>query len=109
MALIYIQVEKSKKIVGCSQFGVEEVWVKNFPKLLTESAIRLVDINQDGVQDVVFGFATGRNIQFLCSLNISSNRQIKKILLSFSLNMGPSRDIIIWVSDVCCLDLVLDW
>ncbi len=38
---------------------VEDVWVTGIPKLMTESAFRLVDVNQDGVLDVLFGFATG--------------------------------------------------
>lgn len=43
----------------CSSLNVSDVWVVGFPKLLTESAIRMVDVNSDGVLDVVLGFATG--------------------------------------------------
>ena len=46
--------------VGCDNIDVEDVWVVGIPKLLTESAFRLVDVNQDGVLDVVLGFATGK-------------------------------------------------
>ncbi|PVD27593.1 hypothetical protein C0Q70_12757 [Pomacea canaliculata] len=46
-------------LVGCDNVEVEDVWVVGFPKLLTESAFRLVDVNQDGVLDVILGFATG--------------------------------------------------
>ena len=46
-------------LVGCDQVKVSDVWVVGIPKLLTESAFRLLDINQDGVLDVVLGFATG--------------------------------------------------
>ncbi|XP_014669211.1 PREDICTED: uncharacterized protein LOC106810388 isoform X2 [Priapulus caudatus] len=64
LGLFFFQAFTSKstygeKIVGCTQFSVEDVWVQNYPKLLTESAIRLLDINQDGVPDAVIGFATG--------------------------------------------------
>ena len=49
-------------IVGCDHIDVEDVWVVGIPKLLTESAFRLVDVNQDGVLDIIFGFATGKLI-----------------------------------------------
>ncbi|XP_076457343.1 uncharacterized protein LOC143291388 [Babylonia areolata] len=51
--------ERSERLMGCDQVEVEDVWVVGFPKLLTESAFRLVDVNQDGVLDVILGFATG--------------------------------------------------
>lgn len=47
------------KVVGCSRMSAEDVWVVGFPKLMTESAFRLLDINGDRVLDVLFGFATG--------------------------------------------------
>ncbi|KAK6165207.1 hypothetical protein SNE40_023561 [Patella caerulea] len=46
-------------VIGCDHVEVEDVWVVGMPKLLTESAFRLVDVNQDGVLDVLLGFATG--------------------------------------------------
>ncbi|ESP00009.1 hypothetical protein LOTGIDRAFT_113097 [Lottia gigantea] len=46
-------------IVGCDKIEVEDVWVVGIPKFLTESAFRLVDINKDGVLDVIMGFGTG--------------------------------------------------
>ena len=46
--------------VGCGKLSVEDVWVSGFAKLMTESALRLVDVNRDGVLDVLLGFATGR-------------------------------------------------
>ncbi|XP_066299151.1 uncharacterized protein [Branchiostoma lanceolatum] len=45
--------------VGCSRLSVQDVWTSTFPKLLTESAMRLMDVNGDGVLDVVTGFGTG--------------------------------------------------
>ncbi|KAL5019654.1 hypothetical protein ScPMuIL_002546, partial [Solemya velum] len=47
------------RVVGCDHMEVEDVWVMGFPKLLTESAFRLLDVNQDGSLDVILGFATG--------------------------------------------------
>lgn len=46
-------------IVGCDHIEVEDVWTLGIPKLLTESSFRLVDVNQDGVLDIIVGFATG--------------------------------------------------
>lgn len=44
---------------GCDHIEVEDVWITALPKLLTESAFRLLDVNQDGILDIIFGFATG--------------------------------------------------
>lgn len=38
---------------------IEVLWTSGFPKLLTETAFRLVDCNSDGILDVIFGFGTG--------------------------------------------------
>ncbi|CAF2707949.1 unnamed protein product [Rotaria sp. Silwood2] len=38
---------------------IEIVWTSGFPKLLTETAFRLVDCNSDGILDVIFGYGTG--------------------------------------------------
>jgi hypothetical protein len=35
------------------------IWTSGFPKLLTETAVRLVDCNSDGILDVILGYATG--------------------------------------------------
>jgi len=34
--------------------------VSGFAKLMTESAVRLLDVNDDQVLDVLIGFATGQ-------------------------------------------------
>lgn len=44
----------------CVELEVLDVWNVTFPKLLTESAVRTVDVDRDGVMDVIIGFATGR-------------------------------------------------
>ena len=48
-------------IVGCDHIEVEDVWTTGIPKFLTESAFRTIDVNQDGVLDVIVGFGTGKN------------------------------------------------
>ena len=51
---------------------IELIWTSGFPKLLTETAFRLVDCNSDGILDVIFGYGTdvdtlGEN-RLLCDL-----------------------------------------
>jgi len=53
-------VATSETLVGCDEIRVDDVWVAGLPKLMTESAVRLLDVNRDGVEDVLIGFATGR-------------------------------------------------
>jgi len=51
---------------------IETIWTSGFPKLLTETAFRLVDCNSDGILDVIFGYGTGVDTladnQLLCDL-----------------------------------------
>ncbi|XP_059172117.1 uncharacterized protein LOC131953098, partial [Physella acuta] len=51
--------QERTSVIGCDKMEVSDVWVLGIPKLLTESAFRLVDVNGDGTLDVIFGFATG--------------------------------------------------
>ena len=59
-------------IVGCDELEVIPVWQKKFPKLLTEGSTRMLDVNKDGILDVVMGFGTGAdgyNIpDFVCDI-----------------------------------------
>lgn len=48
------------RILPCSDLVVEDVWTLNLPKLTSDSPIRTLDINQDGTEDVIFGFGTGK-------------------------------------------------
>ena len=56
-----LEMPSQVKVIGCSKIEVEDVWVVGIPKLMTESAFRLLDVNGDGVHDILFGFATGIN------------------------------------------------
>ena len=49
---------KKKKTESCSDFDVELLWYKRLEKFQTESAIRMVDLNGDRVDDLVSGFVT---------------------------------------------------
>jgi hypothetical protein len=42
----------------CTNFSSKEVWHRIIPKLMTETAIRLNDVNQDNVSDILVGFMT---------------------------------------------------
>ncbi|PNF15662.1 hypothetical protein B7P43_G15594 [Cryptotermes secundus] len=59
-------------IVPCTELVVEDVWTRSLPKLTVESAVRLNDVNRDGVMDVIVGYGTGadgHNVpNFMCTL-----------------------------------------
>ena len=67
--------DMAQTITGCDDIEVHDVWVQGFPKLITESAIRLVDVNQDGVLDIIMGFGTGTSIFFSFQL-VSINEKL---------------------------------
>lgn len=48
------------KLLPCSDYKISDVWTVNLPKLTTDSPIYLLDVDNDGVKDVLFGFGTGR-------------------------------------------------
>lgn len=58
----YIELEKAyekKTIVPCDDVIVNEVWHSDFDKLQTETAVRFVDVNSDGIADPIIAFGTG--------------------------------------------------
>ena len=44
----------------CHDLEIIPVWQKKFPKFSSESNIRLVNITNDDVLDIVLGFGTGK-------------------------------------------------
>ncbi|GIX84799.1 hypothetical protein CDAR_490432 [Caerostris darwini] len=50
---------KGTKLLPCTKITSQDVWVKTFPMLTTETAIRLNDVNSDGIEDIILGFGTG--------------------------------------------------
>ncbi|GFT02758.1 uncharacterized protein TNCV_879611 [Trichonephila clavipes] len=50
---------KGTKLLPCTRIITQDVWVKTFPMLTTETAVRLNDVNSDGVEDFILGFGTG--------------------------------------------------
>lgn len=51
---------KPVKMLPCSKLSVADVWSVKLPNLNSESPIRVLDVNQDGVEDVIFGYGTGK-------------------------------------------------
>ena len=43
----------------CDELEATKVWHATMPKLMTETAVRLNDVNEDGVDDLMVGFSTG--------------------------------------------------
>lgn len=48
----------------CTQMSVSKVWSKAFSRLNTESPVRKIDINGDGILDIIFGYGVDDNIQY---------------------------------------------
>lgn len=61
--ITFFQITKTadldSKLVPCIDLVTEDVWVKNFPKLTSDSIIQLNDINKDGIEDIILAFGTG--------------------------------------------------
>ncbi|XP_018568780.1 uncharacterized protein LOC108909041 [Anoplophora glabripennis] len=53
------------KLLPCHNLKVTEVWSVTLPKLTTDSPVRSLDVNADGVEDILFGFGTGDNSDVL--------------------------------------------
>uniref|UniRef100_A0A1Y1L8D8 FAM234A/B beta-propeller domain-containing protein n=1 Tax=Photinus pyralis TaxID=7054 RepID=A0A1Y1L8D8_PHOPY len=51
----------SIQLVPCSDFRVTDVWSATFPNFMSESSVQILDVNQDEVDDVIFGFRTGED------------------------------------------------
>ena len=49
----------NSNVEPCDEFYVSKIWHSTMPKLMTETAIRLNDVNQDGIDDIIVGFSTG--------------------------------------------------
>lgn len=54
----YLGVNHTESIVACDDFEITPIWHSVFDKLQTETAIRFIDVNLDGHEDVIVGFGT---------------------------------------------------
>lgn len=46
---------------SCEDFNVATVWTSKYHGMLSESAMRAVDVNQDGIDDIIIGFTADAN------------------------------------------------
>lgn len=47
-----------EEILPCADLNVTDIWTVSFPKFISESPIRTVDVNKDNIDDILFGFGT---------------------------------------------------
>ncbi|KAK5640326.1 hypothetical protein RI129_011137 [Pyrocoelia pectoralis] len=47
--------------IPCSDFKIMDVWTTSFPNFMSESSVQILDVNQDQVDDIIFGFRTGED------------------------------------------------
>ncbi|CAH1119834.1 unnamed protein product [Phaedon cochleariae] len=55
------KVEPKVRLLPCDNLKVTDVWSINLPKLTTDSPVRTIDVDNDGTEDILFGFGTGDN------------------------------------------------
>uniref|UniRef100_A0A1B6D409 Uncharacterized protein n=1 Tax=Clastoptera arizonana TaxID=38151 RepID=A0A1B6D409_9HEMI len=52
-----------KSIIPCTDMKPNDVWVRSFPKLTSEAAFKLNDVNKDDVLDIIIGHGSGKYIR----------------------------------------------
>ena len=64
--------KNDENIEACSAFKTKKKWHTNLPRLMTETPVRLNDVNGDGVKDIIISFSTGVDAykppKFACDL-----------------------------------------
>ncbi|XP_030750099.1 uncharacterized protein LOC115877888 [Sitophilus oryzae] len=91
------------KPLPCTNLKVSEVWSTNLPILTSDSPVRVLDIDGDKVDDVIFGFGTGENYNILppeifCPVFLGVSPPCRGGIISLN---GASGDIIWrhWIND----------
>lgn len=51
---------KDKTIIPCTNLRPKDVWIRSFPKLTSEAALKLNDVNKDEILDIIVGYGTGK-------------------------------------------------
>lgn len=49
----------TEEVLPCTSLSSSIVWVRTLPKLTSEAPLRSVDVDGDGVEDIIVGFSTG--------------------------------------------------
>lgn len=52
------------EFVPCTQISVQRVWARSMARMNSESPLRAVDLNGDGIKDVIFGYGVDDNIHY---------------------------------------------
>lgn len=55
-------IRDNNSLTPCTNFKLSPVWSQKIPKILSDSQIRLIDIDKDGVKDIVIGTGTGNHL-----------------------------------------------
>lgn len=82
----------------CTQMSVNKVWSKALSRLNTESPIRKIDLNGDGIVDVIFGYGVDDSIQYQLD---NSHGAIPKCEIS---NEAGYRELVFCEGGIIALD-----
>lgn len=58
--------DKNGKVLPCTDINSTELWSFTLPKLSSESTMRALDVNLDGIDDIILGFGLG-NVHIVCN------------------------------------------
>lgn len=50
------------EILPCTSLSSSIVWMRTLPKLTSEAPLRSLDVDGDGIDDILVGFSTGMNL-----------------------------------------------
>ncbi|CAG9763246.1 unnamed protein product [Ceutorhynchus assimilis] len=107
----------SKGNLPCTSFKVSSIWAVNLPALTTESPVRALDVDGDGIEDALFGFGTGDNYNLFapdvfCPIFLGVSTPCEGGLIALN---GKNGDVIWkrWLNDTifglhCNADINLD-
>lgn len=54
----------NSEMVPCTRLTIHKVWSKAISRLNSETPVRKVDLNGDGVEDIVIGYGIGELVKF---------------------------------------------
>nr|XP_033341368.1 uncharacterized protein LOC117229189 [Megalopta genalis] len=71
----YEEILDESNIVPCTSLTTKILWTKSLPKLVPESPLRSIDVNKDGVDDIIVGFSTGLDMidipEYICMVHFN--------------------------------------
>ncbi|KAH7642116.1 pqq-like domain containing protein [Dermatophagoides farinae] len=75
-------ISNKDKSIKCDHIVTKSVWQQNFPMLTIESALRLVDVNNDTYLDIIVPFGTGIDAAYyddtLCQIYFNQTQEKSK-------------------------------